>query len=238
VPQIFLLLAILNVAVAYYVYTLVPEFLLRFVAWMLARVTYRMRVVGREHLPAHGPAVLVANHVSFVDWLIVASACPRPVRFVMHHGFLKLRLLGWLFRDAKVIPIASARESTDTLRTAYDRIAEELEAGALVCIFPEGAVTRDGRLAEFRPGIEKIVRRTPVPVVPMALTGLWGSFFSRRGGRAMSRPFRRFWSRIAVVIGEPIAPEHVRASTLHARVAALGDLDVDDDPVVGATTLA
>jgi hypothetical protein len=238
VPQIFLLLALLNVAVAYYVYTLVPEFLLRFVAWILARVTYRMRVVGREHLPAEGPAVLVANHVSFVDWLIVASACPRPVRFVMHHGFLELRLLGWLFRDAKVIPIASARESTETLRVAYDRIAEELAAGAVVCIFPEGAVTRDGRLGEFRPGIEKIVRRTPVPVVPMALTGLWGSFFSRRGGRAMSRPFRRFWSRIAVVIGEAVPPEQVRASTLRARVAALGDLDAEDDPVVGATTIA
>jgi 1-acyl-sn-glycerol-3-phosphate acyltransferase len=106
-----------------------------------------MRVVGRENLPAVGPAVLVANHVSFVDWLIVASACPRPVRFVMHHGFLRLRLVGWLFRDAKVILFASARESTETLRAAYDRIAEELEAGAMVCIFPEGAVTRDGRLA-------------------------------------------------------------------------------------------
>jgi 1-acyl-sn-glycerol-3-phosphate acyltransferase len=238
VPQIFLLLALLNVVVAYYVYTLVPEFLLRFVAWMLARVTYRMRVVGREHLPAEGPAVLVANHVSFVDWLTVASACPRPVRFVMHHGFLRLRLVGWLFRDAKVIPIASARESTATLRAAYDRIAEELEAGALVCIFPEGAITRDGRMAEFRPGIEKIVRRTPVPVVPMALKGLWGSFFSRRGGRAMSRPFRRVWSRIEVVVGEAIPPERVRAGTLRARVAALGDLDVDEDSVAGATTIA
>jgi 1-acyl-sn-glycerol-3-phosphate acyltransferase len=149
----------------------------------------------------------------------------------MHHGFLKLRLMGWLFRDAKVIPIASARESSDMLRAAYDRIAEELEAGALVCIFPEGAITRDGRLAPFRPGIEKIVRRTPVPVVPMALTGLWGSFFSRRGGRALSRPFRRVWSRIAVVVGEAVPPEQVRASTLRAHVAALGDLDVDSPRV-------
>jgi 1-acyl-sn-glycerol-3-phosphate acyltransferase len=189
---------------------------------MLANVLYRLRVEGREHLPDEGPALLVCNHVSFVDWLIVASACARPVRFVMHHGFATLPLLGFVFRDAKVIPIASARESGDVLATAFDRIAAELEEGNLVCIFPEGGLTSDGELAPFRPGVERIVARTPVPVIPMALVGLWGSFFSRKDGAALRRPFRRVWSRVRLVIGPPVPPAAVTAGDLARRVAALG----------------
>jgi 1-acyl-sn-glycerol-3-phosphate acyltransferase len=180
IPQIFLVLALLNAAVAAYIYRILPEFLLRFVAWIIASVMYRMRTVGRENIPAEGPVLLVCNHVTFVDWLIIASACKRPPRFVMYHRFLKLPFVGWLFRDAKVIPIAPAHENGETLEAAFDRIAEELEAGEVVCIFPEGKVTKDGAMNVFRTGVERIVRRTPVPVVPMALKGMWGSFFSRK----------------------------------------------------------
>jgi 1-acyl-sn-glycerol-3-phosphate acyltransferase len=222
IPQIFLVLAAMNGAVAFYIYKLIPEFWLRFVAWIIASAMYRLRVVHRERLPLEGPAVLVANHVSFVDWLIVSSACPRPVRFVLHHGFAKIPLLGWFFRDAKVIPIASGYESAETMRAAFDRIARDLEDGELVCIFPEGKITKTGELDTFRKGIEKIVARTPVPVIPMALCGLWGSFFSRKGGAAMRRPFRRFWSRIELVVGEPIEPQDVKADDLAQRVAELG----------------
>jgi len=99
-----------------------------------------------------------------------------------------------------------------------------------VCIFPEGGITRDGRLSPFRPGIERIVERTPVPVIPVALVGLWGSFFSRKGGRAMTRPFRRFWSRVEVRIGKPMPPGDVTAQTVAERVAALGGWDVPEPP--------
>jgi len=197
---------------------------LRRVAWIIANTTYRLRTSGCKHIPDDGPALLVANHVSFVDWLIVQGACPRPIRFVMYHGFAKLPLVRFVFRDAKVIPIAPAHEASALRDTAFDRIADALEAGDLVCIFPEGEVTRDGRMNEFRRGVEKIVARTPVPVVPIALKGLWGSFFSRKHGRAMSRPFRRVWSRIEVVIGEPLAPDEVTASGLAERVALLRGL--------------
>ena len=222
IPQIFLVLALLNAAVASYIYRLMPEFLFRFIAWILAHILYRLRVVGREHIPLNGPALLVCNHVSFIDWLIIASGSKRPPRFVMYHGFLKTPFVGWIFRDAKAIPIAPAHESEETMAAAFDRIAEELEAGELVCIFPEGKITSTGELNVFRTGVEKIVRRTPVPVVPMALKGMWGSFFSRKGGAAMRRPFRRFWSRIELVVGEPVAPEQVTADMLAERVAALG----------------
>jgi 1-acyl-sn-glycerol-3-phosphate acyltransferase len=225
VPQIFAVLAVLNAAAALYIYRLLPEFLFRFGCWVVANCMYRLRTVNRDNIPTEGPVVLVCNHVSFIDWMIVASACKRPARFVMYHGFLKIPLFGWFFRDAKVIPLSPAREDEHLMEVAFDRIAAELEAGEVVCIFPEGALTKDGRLARFHRGIEKIIHRTPVPVVPMALVGMWGSFFSRQGGAPMRHPFRRVWSRIQLVVGTPIPPEQVTADALAARVAALGGFE-------------
>lgn len=222
IQSIFFMLGVANAAVAVYVYSVIPEFLLRFVAWCAANVVYRLRIVGADRIPDDGPAVLAANHVSFVDWLIVASVSARPVRFVMTHEYAKVPLARFLMRDAKVIEIASGRVDPELKRRAYDRIAAELEAGELVFLFPEGKLTDDGELQPFRPGIERIVARTPVPVVPMAIVGLWGSFFSRWGGRAMTKPFRRFWSRVEVRVGEPIPPAEVTAHGLAERIAALG----------------
>jgi 1-acyl-sn-glycerol-3-phosphate acyltransferase len=178
-----------------------------------------------ERIPDRGAAVLVANHASFIDWLLMASASPRPVRFVMTDEYARMPMVRFLFRGAKVIPIASAVKDPELLQRAYDRIAEELEEGEVVCIFPEGGITSDGELAPFRPGIERIVKRTPVPVIPVALVGLWGSFFSRKGGPAMTRPFRRFWSRVDVRVGEAIPPEAVTAQHLAQQVAELGGWD-------------
>jgi len=222
IPHVFLVLAVLNAIASLYVYKILPEFLFRFVAWIIATVMYRLKVVHPERFPEHGAAVLVCNHVSFVDWLIVASSCKRPIRFVMYHGFFKPWYLRWFFRDAKAIPIAPAHESMATMRAAFDRIARELEEGELVCIFPEGKITSDGEMNPFKPGVEKIVERTPVPVIPLALVGLWGSFFSRKGGKAMTKPFRRVWSRISLVVGEPVSPDAVSAPDLARRVAELG----------------
>ncbi len=225
IPWLFFMLGVLNAAVAVYIYTVIPEFLLRFAAWGATKIVYRLRVEGEERIPAEGAAVLVANHVSFVDWLIFASVSARPVRFVMTHGYSRLPLVRFLFRGAKVIPIAPGREDPALKARAYDRIAEELEDGELVFIFPEGGITEDGELQPFRPGVERIIERTPVPVVPMAVIGLWGSFFSRWGGRAMTKPFRRFFSRVTVRIGDPIPPEAVTAHGLAERVAELGGWD-------------
>ncbi|MEX1311366.1 MAG: MFS transporter, partial [Candidatus Sulfomarinibacteraceae bacterium] len=225
IQSLFFGLGVLNAVVAVYIYTVIPEFLLRFVAWITANLLYRLRVVGGEKIPDEGPAVLVANHVSFVDWLVFASVSSRPVRFVMTHEYAALPLARFLMRGAKVIEIASAKVDPGVRQRALDRIAAELGEGELVFLFPEGGLTPDGELRPFRPGIERIVERTPVPVVPMALVGMWGSFFSRSGGRAMRRPFRRFWSRVEVRVGDPVPPEDVTAHGLAERVAHLGGWD-------------
>ncbi len=221
IPQIFLLLGILNLVVAAYIYTLVPEFLFRFLCWVIANLMYRLRVIGRDNLPMDGAAVLVCNHVSYVDWLIVASACPRPIRFIMHYSFLQIPVTKRIFRDAKVIPIAGSKENPEILESAFERIACELRDGEIVCIFPEGRITSNGEVGTFRPGIDRILRQTPVPVIPMALNGLWGSYFSKKDGKAFRKPFRRIWSRVSLVIGQAISPNEATPEKLHKSVSEL-----------------
>jgi len=221
VPAIFLTLALLNAAVAVYIYNLLPEFLLRFFTWILSNTLYRLRVTGHEHIPEQGGAVIVCNHVSFVDFMVVAGAIRRPVRFVMDHRIASTPVVSLLFKQGKTIPIASARQDGGTMTRAFERIAAELRSGELVCIFPEGRLTRDGELGEFRSGVERIIEQTPVPVVPVALTGLWGSMFSKKSGKKGLRLPRAFRSRLQLTIGAPVPPEQVTAVGLQQRVHAL-----------------
>lgn len=222
IPQLILVTALLNAVVAIYIYTLVPEFLMRFLVWLLIHSVYRLDKSGLENIPESGPAMLVCNHVSFVDGLIIAAACRRPVRFVMHHSRFNVPVLRFIFRTGRAIPIASARDDPQLLERAYEEIARGLEQGDLFCIFPEGHATESGELQPFRPGIKRIIDRTPVPVVPMALRGLWGSFFSRKGGPAMTRPFRRgLFSKIALVVAPAVPPQSVTPEGLQAQVLAL-----------------
>ncbi len=225
IPQLILLAALFNAIVAIYIYTLVPEFLMRFLSWVLVNTLYRIRERGLENIPEEGPALIVCNHVSFMDALVLGGSVRRPVRFVMDHNIFKIPVLSFMFRTARAIPIAPAHEDANTLSEAYERIDAELADGEVVGIFPEGKLTANGEMNEFRKGFEKIIARRPVPVVPMALRGLWGSFFSRKHGKAMQRLPRRFWSKIEVVAGPPVAPEAAGAETLQTRVADLrGDL--------------
>ncbi len=220
-PGLFLALAVLNAAVAVYLYALLPEFVLRLVAWVLVHVMYRVRARGMENIPDRGPAVLVCNHVSYVDALIVGGLIRRPVRFVMYYRIFAVPVFSFLFRAARAIPIASRREDEGLLEAAYQAIDEELASGNLVCIFPEGALTRDGRIQRFRPGVERILARRPVPVVPMALSGLWDSWFSRQGGRAIAKLPRRFRARIDLRIGRAIPASQATAQGLEMLVRTL-----------------
>jgi 1-acyl-sn-glycerol-3-phosphate acyltransferase len=221
IPQLFLFTAIVNAAVAVYIYTVLPEFLMRFLIWMLVHTIYRVRTVGMEHVPEEGAAVLVCNHVSFVDALVIAAACRRPIRFVIDHQIFKIPVLNFVFRTAHAIPIAPRKENAELMEHAFDEVARALDAGDLICIFPEGGITRTGEVAPFRPGVERILARTPVPVVPMALCGLWGSFFSRKDGAAMRHPFRRVWSRIELACSAPVPAAVATAAALQAEVLAL-----------------
>lgn len=222
IPVLFLIAAVLNAAVAIYIYGLVPEFLLRFVAWLMVKAIYRLRVSGQTHIPLDGPAVLVANHVSFADAVVIMGASPRPVRFVMDHRIFRTPLLGFIFRHGGAIPIAPAKEDPQMLEKAFADVSAALRNGDLIGIFPEGAITCDGEMQAFRPGITRILQADPVTVVPMALSGLWGSFFSRIDGGAMKTPFRRgAFSPIALTVGAPVPAEQAMPDYLQARVLAL-----------------
>jgi hypothetical protein len=183
---------------------------------------YRLEKEGLDNIPEEGPAVLVCNHVSFVDALVIAAACRRPIRFVMDHRIFKLPVLSFVFRTGGAIPIAPAKEDSQMLEKAYAEIARGLRAGDLIGIFPEGRITDTGEITPFRSGIRSIVEATPVPVVPMALRGLWGSFFSRKGGAAMTRPSRlRFLSKIGLAVGAPVPPAQALPEALQEKVVAL-----------------
>ncbi|MBI5256987.1 MAG: MFS transporter [Burkholderiales bacterium] len=223
VPEVFLATGLANAVVAAYIFLLVPEYLLRFIAFIATRCIYRFRVRGDDNIPAEGAAVLVCNHVSFVDAIVLMAASPRPIRFIMDHRIFKIPVLGWLFKLAKAIPVAPQKEDPATYAMAFETADKVLAEGDLLCIFPEGGITRDGELQPFKAGIMKILEKRPVPVVPVALQNLWGSYFSRvENGTAMVRPFRRgFWSRVGLVAGEAVPPARVSPEYLRTRVDAL-----------------
>jgi 1-acyl-sn-glycerol-3-phosphate acyltransferase len=232
IPQVFLVIGLLNAVVAFYIFMLVPEYLLRFVAWVLSRFVYRFDIKGDEHIPVEGAAVLVCNHVSFIDAVLLMAASPRPIRFIMDHRIFKVPVLGWLFKLAKAIPIAPQKEDPAAYEAAFAKALAVLREGDLLAIFPEGAITRDGTLQPFKGGVMKIVESARAegiepPVIPMALTNLWGSYFSRielRGGEqvAMAKPFRRgFFSRVGLNVGQAVPPVEVKPEALQQRVSGL-----------------
>ncbi len=228
IPQIFLFVGLANAVVAFYIFMLVPEYLIRFIALMASRCVYRFKVRGDEHIPTQGAAVLACNHVSFVDAVLLMAASPRPIYFVMDHRIFKLPVLGWLFKLAKAIPVAPQKEDPAVYEAAFERAAQVLREGDLLAIFPEGGITKDGELQPFKAGILKILERAKAdgvnaPVIPMALTNLWGSYFSRvEKGNAMVRPFRRgMFSRVGLNVGVPLIAAEVQPDSLREKVASL-----------------
>ncbi|MCG8369381.1 MAG: MFS transporter [Proteobacteria bacterium] len=221
IPELFLVIAALNAVVAVYIYTLLPEFLMRFLAWLIITVIYRIRPTGLENIPDKGPAVVVCNHVSYMDPLILTGSVRRPMRFVAWYRIFQLPLFNFFFRTMRTIPIAGAREDVEIMNEAFEKVDAELAAGNIVCIFPEGGITRDGEIARFRPGIEKIIARRPVPVVPAALGRLWGSWFSRRRDGGLRKIPGRLFARVPVTFGEPVPPSEVTAAKLELLVRTL-----------------
>ena len=201
---------------------------MRFVSWLLVKTLYRLRVRGvEEHVPDEGPALIVCNHVSYMDALILAATIPRPVRFVMYHRIFDIPVMRWIFRTAKAIPIAGAREDPVLMQRAFDAVDAALAEGEIVGIFPEGKLTRDGGIAPFKSGVERILQRAsdagrPVPVVPMALRGMWDSMWSHNDSRVgRMRVPRRFRAHVEVVAGAPVDGREATAELLEARVRAL-----------------
>ncbi|MEG2940353.1 MAG: MFS transporter [Thermomonas sp.] len=233
IPQVFLALGIASIMVAAWIFSIVPEFLMRFLSWLLVRGLYRLNLHGIEkNVPDEGAALLVCNHVSFMDALVLAASTPRPVRFVMYYKIFNIPVMRWIFKTAKAIPIAGARENPELMQRAFDEVDAVLAEGELVCIFPEGALTKDGNIAPFKSGVERILQRAAargqvVPVVPMALKNMWGSMWSRRAnakeGSALDRMRvpRRLRAHVDVVAGEPVDGSIATAELLEAKVREL-----------------
>ncbi len=222
IPVLFLIMALMNAAVAAFIFMLVPEFIMRLLVWLLIHTVYRVDKSGLDNIPDEGATLLVCNHVSFVDALVLVGCVRRPIRFVMYYRIFRLPVLSFVFKTANAIPIAGAHEDTVMMERAFDKVSEALRDGEVVCIFPEGKITGDGQMAPFKPGVKRILERDPVPVVPLALRGLWGSFFSRAHGSAMSKLFPRgMLSRIELVAGEKIAAGDATVELLQDRVSSL-----------------
>ena len=220
IPELFLITAVLNAIVAIYIFTLVPEFLMRFLVWILIHTIYRVRVSGLENIPDEGPVIIVSNHVSFVDPLILGGMIRRPVRFVMYYRIYEIPVLKFIFRTGKAIPIAGRSENEAVLEAAYARMHEVLETGDVLGIFPEGGLTADGEIQPFKPGIERALAGHPATVVPIALCNLWGSMFSRRDPLHKRRPYK-LWAKIDMRVGQPIPAAEVTAERLQREVEAL-----------------
>jgi len=218
IPQLFLVLAVMNIAVNAYIFKIVPEFTMRFIVWLIGHSMYRVRHQGFENIPQEGGTLMVCNHVSFVDSVILGGALRRHTRFVMYWKLYNLPVLNFIARVAGCIPIAGRSEDMAVYEAAFKKIDEYLKNGELVCIFPEGRLTTDGELNSFQNGVTRILNENPVPVVPVALQGLWGSYFSRDPKRGF---FRRVLSPVNIVVGKPIVPEAATPRALHAAVAEL-----------------
>ncbi|GAB7228180.1 MFS transporter [Vibrio rotiferianus] len=219
IPQLFALLAILNFLVATYIFLQIPIFVVRFAMWVVTHTIYRVKHKNLHHLPEHGGALIVCNHVSYMDSLLLSAVCPRLIRFVMEEDYANLPPLRRFLRRAGVIPISASNRTS--IRRAFSDVEKALSEGHIVCIFPEGRLTADGEMNEFMRGIDIILRRSPVPVIPMALKGLWGSYFSRAKGRACKGLPTRFWSKLEIEAGTPVDPKQASAQAMFEKVKAL-----------------
>lgn len=209
VHEIILAAGVLNLLVAVYIYTVVPEFMWRFMVWIVIHTLYRVEREGLHHVPKEGPAVLICNHVSFLDAVVIAAYIQRPIRFVMDHQIFRNPALGWLFRTTRAIPVAPQSVDAHVYEAAFHAARSALSEGELVCIFPEGKLTSTGELNAFKNGIQRIVQESPhISVVPMALSGLWGSTFSRKTPSLIKRVgLRELLRTVRLHVGEPIADE-------------------------------
>ena len=219
IPQFFLILSVLNLVVVVYIYVQAPDFFWRFMVWLVSHTMYRVTHKDLANIPDKGGVLIVSNHVSYMDALLLAGACPRPIRFLMDRDIYNLPMIRAFCRACKVIPIdATDRKS---VMKAFVGVSKHLERGEVVCVFPEGQLTYDGEMGPFMRGIDLIIKRSPVPVVPVAIQGLWGSFFSREGGRALLKIPKRFWSKVTIVAGKPVQPEDTNSSHLREEVLTL-----------------
>ena len=203
-----LILGLASICVAFLLYIFYSDYVWRIISWILIRLFYKIEVRGLENIPEDGPVIIASNHVSFVDGPLLMGACSRPVHFVVDWNYYYMPMGPLFFRQVQAIPIATSRESGEVLEKAFEAIFRHLDRGAVIGIFPEGRITWDGKLNTFQPGISKVIRHRPVPVVLCGLDGIWGSIFSREGGGSIwERKPKGFRIPIRITFSTPIKAE-------------------------------
>ena len=216
---IFVVLGIMTILAVTYICTVIPEYLIRFCAWLLTHTLYRIRIYGEENIPHEGAALLAPNHVTYIDSLLLGSTMQRFIRFIMHNDFFELPLIQNLFRLMQAIPIDPAK-GRENVMAALNAATDELKSGHVVCIFPEGKLTRDGEIDEFRTGMETVMSGVDCPIIPVYLGNIWGSLFSWSGGKAILKKPAKLFARIVVHFGEPL-PSTTTAAEVESAVRAL-----------------
>jgi acyl-[acyl-carrier-protein]-phospholipid O-acyltransferase/long-chain-fatty-acid--[acyl-carrier-protein] ligase len=236
----FCVLGVLMLIAAIYVVRLLPQDLARFVVLAIVRTIYKVKAVHAERVPKEGGVLLLANHTSYVDALIVGAACQRPVRFVMWDVLYQLWWLNWFLRIVGTVPISATR-AKDAVRT----VAAALKEGEVVCLFPEGQITRHGMINELRKGFELMARQADVPVQPVYLDGLYGSIFSYEGGKVFKKWPRRLRYPVEVLFGQPLHGREGTNEAVRLQLLELGsegflnheDLAETEDPQATANAL-
>ena len=211
-------MGVMSLLVGFYVIRIIPQNFVRFIVSAALRTVYRIRPVNAHHIPKEGGALLIANHLSYIDSLIISAAVDRPVRFVVFDHYITVKWMVWFLKLFGVIPISATR-ARDAIRTTADVV----KAGDLVCIFPEGQLTRTGMLNELKKGFELIVRRADAPVVPLYLDGVWRSIFSFERGRFFKKKPYHLPYHVTVYFGTPLDPKEVsgnRAREIFMDLAA------------------
>lgn len=218
IPSIILSLALVNILVSFLSYISYSEYTLRFWKMILTKFFYKVEIEGEENFPLSGAGVVAVNHVSFIDWAFVAGVSPRPVRWMIDHSYYNIPGMAFWFKQGKLIPVATRKENPELLNGAFVGVGQSLKEGRLVGIFPEGFVSRDGKLRRFQPGVSKIVREHNVPVIPVAVSGLWGSVFSYEGGKVIFKFPKSLRRKVKVVVGKPIPADKFDLKELEAWI--------------------
>ncbi len=193
--------------------------MLHWFAWLVARLVYRLRVLGGSNLPASGPALILCNHVSYVDWLVLMAASPRPIHFLIDSTFVNNRWYGFILRWVGVIPI-DRKVGPKSLMQSFSAVSAALADGRIVCVFPEGAPTRTGAMLPFKRGFEKLAQISPIPLVPTYIDQLWGSRFSYKHGALFWKRSDRGPYPVTVGFG-PSLPNHTPAAQVRQAVLEL-----------------
>ena len=218
--MIFITFGFFSFFVIAYICRLLPEFLLRFIAYLITHTFYKIKVIGKENIPKEGGALLVCNHVSYSDGNLVLASTQRFIRFMMLREIFSYKFLKPFLNIMKVIPV-SATDSPKKIVESFSIVREALMAGELVCIFAEGGISRTGNIMEFKRGFERIMKKVDVPIIPVNLDRVWGSIFSFEGGKFFRKVPSKLPYPVTVSFGKPM-PSGSTAFQVREAVSELG----------------